>query len=114
MYKSGELTSKEHKIADLLQYIKAPNTFLTFDIGELKYTIRSTDYLKDLDDSSKRAQTTKKSAVVSLCYRMCKPSECAAAQELLIQIIGRDDLRLCPMIKTIKKQLQGVEEISKT
>ena len=81
-------------MADLLQYIKASNTFLTFDNGELKYTIRSTDYLKDLDDSSKRAQMTKKGAVVSLCYRMCKPSDCAAAQELLITIKGRDESRL--------------------
>ena len=57
--------------------------------------MRSTDDLKDfgyLDESRLRVQMTKNGAVVGFWYRMCKPSECAAAQELLTQIEGRDDL----------------------
>ena len=37
----------------------------------------------------KRAQMTKKGAVGGGCYRICKPSECAASQELLIQVEER-------------------------
>ena len=33
--------------------------------------------------------TWMKGAVVGECYRMCKPSECTAAEELLIQVEGR-------------------------
>ena len=33
---------------------------------------------------------TKKCAVVDECYKMCKSSECAAAQELLIQVDVRE------------------------
>ena len=75
-------------MADLLKYKKASNTSLTVN-GKLKNTMRSTDDLKDfgyMDESRKRAHITKKGAVVGLWYRMCKPSECAAAQELLIQM----------------------------
>ena len=63
-------------MADLSQYIKASNTFLTVDNGELKCKMRSTDDLKDfeyMNKSRKRAQMTKKGAVVDGCYRTCKP-----------------------------------------
>ena len=74
---------------DLLHYIKASNTFLAVKNGELMSTIRSTDNLKDfgyLDESRKKAQMKRKGAVVCGCYRMCKPTHCAAEQDLMIQV----------------------------
>ena len=55
------ITPKRDKIADLLEDIKASNTFLTVENGKLRYIMRSTDDLKDfgyLDDSRRRAQLT--------------------------------------------------------
>ena len=65
-------------MADLLQYIGVFNTFLTLDNEGLKFTMRSTDDLKDfgiLNESRKREQMTKKSVVVGGSYRNCKSSE---------------------------------------
>ena len=91
--------------------------------------MRSTDDFKDfrtLDESREKAQMTKKGAVVGGCYRNCKPSECAAAQDLLLQVEKREIAEMVmtvlncktigvnyPMIQTIQGQLQGVEEVSK-
>ena len=55
------ITPKRDKIADILEDIKASNTFLTVENGKLRYIMRSTDDLKDfgyLDDSRRRAQST--------------------------------------------------------
>ena len=81
------VTPSEDKMADLLEDIKFSNSVMTIEDRVLKYTMRSTDNLKDfryLDEGIRRAQLTKKPAVVGGCYSMCKPSECAAAQVQLI------------------------------
>ena len=62
-------------MSDLLQYIRASNTFLAVENRELIYTMRSTDNLKDfgyLDESQKRAQIIEKGAVECECYRLWK------------------------------------------
>ena len=58
-----------------------------------------------MDESSKRAQMTKKGAVVGGCYRNCKPSECAAVQELLIQVEKRKIAQMVLDRNTIKDEL---------
>ena len=51
-----QVTLKGDKMNDLLKDIKASNTTLTVENGELKYLMRSTDDLKDFLywDESKR------------------------------------------------------------
>ena len=64
----------------------------------------STDDLKDfgiLNESRKREQMTKTSAVVGICYRNYKPSEFAAAQELLLQVEKRELAEMVLNRKTI-------------
>ena len=71
---------KVMKMADMFLHMSASNNFLTVNNRKLQYTIRSTDNLEDfedMDESKKRAQITKKSAVLGECYRICKPSKCA-------------------------------------
>ena len=61
---------KEMKIADLFLHMSASNNFLTVNNRKLQYTIRSTDNLEDfedMDESKKRAQITKKCAVLGGC-----------------------------------------------
>ena len=63
--------------------------------------MRSTDDFKDfrtLDESREKAEMTKKGAVVGGCYRNCKPSECAAAQDLLLQVEKRE---ITEMVMTV-------------
>ena len=90
--------------------MKASNNFLTIDNGELPYTIRSTDNLKDfryIDESGERAQMTKESAVVGGCYRISKPKECAASQELLIQVEKKKIAEMVLNGKTILEELSN-------
>ena len=79
-------------MADLIEDIKAVNNFWTVENMELKYTLRSTNDFKKfgyLDEIRRREQLTMIGTIVVECYRMCKPSECAAAQELFIQVEER-------------------------
>ena len=65
------------------------NTFLRVKTKELKCAMRSTNGPKDfgdLDESRRKAKLTKRGAVESGCYRICKSSGCAALQKLLIQV----------------------------
>ena len=72
--------------------------------------MRSTDDFKDfrtLDESREKAQMTKKGAVVGGCYRNCKPSECAAAQDLLLQVEKREIAEMVTMV--LNRKTIGVE-----
>ena len=72
-----------------MEDITASNFFLTVENGKLKYKMGSTDNVKDsecLDESRRRKQLTKKGSVSDGCYKIYKPTKCAAAQELVIQV----------------------------
>ena len=97
-------------MAALFLHMSASNNFLTVDNRKLQYTIRSTDNLEDfkyMNESKKRAQITKKGAVLGGCYRICKPSECATSHELLIQVEERQIAEMVLDQRTIQDELSN-------